>query len=255
MYVCMYVCMYMCIYVWVYICMYVCMYVCMQVYMYASMYASMYVCKYVCVYASMYVCMYVCMYASMYVCMYVCIYVCMHACLYVCMYIFVYVCMYVCRYICLYVCMYLRMYVFFLTMIYCACSTTLGSICLIPNYVHWSPGCFISHTYWAFCCRTSKSIDSTNALNFFWYLNMRSCLLAGQVLICCCRTARWELVFALWNRRWSMVWYSWLQLHVASSIRWNLCRYAFAIPCPVSTAVIFGVSFILDLSLSRTEGK
>ena len=93
-------------------------------------------------------------------------------------------------------------------------------------------------------CRTSKSIDSTYALNSFWYLNMSSCLLVGQVPICCFRTFRWALVFAQWNGRWSMVWYSWPQLHVASSLRWNRCRYTFVIPCPVSTAVIFGVSFI-----------
>jgi hypothetical protein len=110
-------------------------------------------------------------------------------------------------------------------------------------------------TYWALCCMPLKSIDSTNALNSFWYLIMRSRLLAGQVLSCCIRTSRWALVFAQLNRRWSMEWYSLPQLHVASSLRWNRCRYAFVIPCPVSTAVIFGVSFILDLSLSWSVGK
>jgi hypothetical protein len=54
---------------------------------------------------------------------------------------------------------------------------------------------------------------------------------------------------------WSMDWYSLLHLHFASSLRWNRCKYAFVIPCPVSTAVIFGVSYILDLSLSWTVGK
>jgi hypothetical protein len=80
-------------------------------------------------------------------------------------------------------------------------------------------------------------------------------LFGGQVSICCFRTSRWALVFAQWNRRWSMDWYSLPQLHVASSLRWNRCRSAFVIPYPVSTAVIFGVSFILDLSLSWTVGK
>jgi hypothetical protein len=49
--------------------------------------------------------------------------------------------------------------------------------------------------------------------------------------------------------------YSLPHLHVASSLRWNRCKYAFVIPCPVSTDVISGVSFILDLSLAWTVGK
>ena len=64
-----------------------------------------------------------------------------------------------------------------------------------------------------------------------------------------------KVLFARWNRIWSMVWYSLPHVHVASSLRWNRCRYAFVIPCPVSTADIFGVSFILDLSLSWTVEK
>jgi hypothetical protein len=54
---------------------------------------------------------------------------------------------------------------------------------------------------------------------------------------------------------WSMAWYSFPHLHFASSLRWNRCKCALVIPCPVSTAVIFGVSLILDLSLSWTVGK
>ena len=130
-------------------------------------------------------------------------------------------------------------------MIYWACSTTLGSnTCRLTSYVHWF------HTL-----TLSKSIDSMNAQNSFLCLVMRSSLLAGQVPICCLRTPRWALVFAHWNRIWIMVWYSLPHVHFAFSLRWNRCRYAFVIPCPVSTADIFGVSFILDLSLSWTVGK
>jgi hypothetical protein len=66
-------------------------------------------------------------------------------------------------------------------MIYWACSTTHSSTtCLTPNYVHflWS---LVSHSCWALCCKVSKSIDSTNALNCFWYLTMKNCLVVGQV--------------------------------------------------------------------------
>ena len=130
-------------------------------------------------------------------------------------------------------------------MIYWACSTTLGSTtCRLTSYVQWL------HTF-----RLSKYIDSMNAQNSFLCLVMRSSLLAGQVLVCCFRTSRWALVFAHWSRIWSTFWYSLPHVHVASSLRWNRCRYAFVIPCPVSTVDIFGVSFILDLSLSWTVGK
>ena len=106
-----------------------------------------------------------------------------HTYIYVCKYMYMYVCIYVC------VCMCIS----FFCIIYWACSTTLGSTtCRFPNYVHWFPN-----------CRSSKYIDSTNAQNFFWCLIMRSCLLTGQVPICCFRTSRWALVFAQWNR-WSM---------------------------------------------------
>ena len=87
------------------------------------------------------------------------------------------------------------------------------------------------------------------------YLVMRSSLIAGHVPICCCRTSVCALMFAQWNRMCSIDCYSLPHLHVASSLRWNRCKYAFVIPCPVSTDVISGVSFILDLSLAWTVGK
>ena len=88
---------------------------------------------------------------------------------------------------------YQHIYIFF-CIIYWACSSTLGSTtCCFSNYVHRFP---------AF---RSKSIDSINAQNSFWCFIMRSCLLAGQVPICCFMTSRWALVFAQWNRRWSMI--------------------------------------------------
>jgi len=137
------------------------------------------------------------------------------------------------------ICSHLRvMYV--CCIIYWACSTTLGcTTWRIPNYVHSFPKCLFIPGYWALCCRTSKSIDSTNAVDSFWYLNMRPCLLAGHVPNCCFRTSRWGLVFTRLNIRWSLFWYSWSQLHVVSSLRWNRCRYAFVIPCPVSIADLY----------------
>jgi hypothetical protein len=71
----------------------------------------------------------------------------------------------------------------FLNMIYWACCTTQSSTtCRNSNYVHFSWS-FVSHGCWALCCNVSKSFDSTNALNCFWYLTMRSCLVVGQLLI------------------------------------------------------------------------
>ena len=102
--------------------------------------------------------------------------------------------------------------------------------------------------YWTLCCISSKPIDSTNRLKIFWCSLIRFCLAVGHAPICRIMVSRCSLVFSQWNRIWSIVWYS-LQLHVASSLRWNLCKYAFVIPCSVNTAVIFGVSFSLSLSV------
>ena len=102
---------------------------------------------------------------------------------------------------------------------------------------------------------SSKSIALTKALNSFWYLDVKSSFLTGQVPICCLMTSRCSLKFGQWNSRWSIDWYSSPQLHVASSVGWNRCRYAFVIPWPVSTAVIFGVSFILDRTVCWIVGK
>jgi hypothetical protein len=68
-------------------------------------------------------------------------------------------------------------------------------------------------------------------------------------------TYRCVLRLGQWNSRWSIDWYSSPQLHAASSNRWNRCKYAFVIPWPVGTAVIFGVSFILDRTLCWIVGK
>ena len=49
-----------------------------------------------------------------------------------------------------------------------------------------------------------KSVDSTKALNKFRYLDMSSCLLAGQFcywLMCCFRASGCVLVFVQWNKR------------------------------------------------------
>jgi len=110
--------------------------------------------------------------------------------------------------------------------------------------------CTVIHTF-----SSSEFIDSINAQNSFLYLVMRSSLLAGHVPICCFRASLCALMFAQWNRMWSIDWCSLPHLHVGSSLRWNRRKYAFVIPCPVSTAVIFGVNFILDLSLAWAVGK
>ena len=102
---------------------------------------------------------------------------------------------------------------------------------------------------------TSKSIALTKSQNSFWYLDARSYLLTGHVAMCCWKISRCALKFGQWNSRWSIDWFSSPQLHVPSSIKWNRCKYAFVFPWPVSTAVIFGVSFILDLALCWIVGK
>ena len=79
--------------------------------------------------------------------------------------------------------------------------------------------------YWTLCCISSKSIDSTNRLNIFWCLLIRFCLSVGHAPIRRIMVSRCSLVFSQWNRIWSIVWYSLPQLHVASSLRWNLCKW------------------------------
>ena len=132
-------------------------------------------------------------------------------------YMYIYIC--ICTYVCM--CIYI-----FLIIIYWACSPALScTACRLTSCIHWF------HIF-----KLSNSIDSMNAQNSFLCLVMKSSLLAGQVAIWCFRTSSWALVFAHWNRLWSMVWYSLPQVHFASSLRWNRCRYAFDIPCQGSTA-------------------
>jgi len=129
--------------------------------------------------------------------------------------------------------------------IYWACSTNpVRNSCPLTSYVHQFN-----------IFRLSMSVDSINAQNSFLFLVMRSTLLASQVTIFFFWNSRWALVFRHWNRIWPMIWYSLSHVHVASSLMWKRFRSTFVIPCLVSTADIFGVSFILDLRLPWTVCK
>jgi hypothetical protein len=127
---------------------------------------------------------------------------------------------------------------------------------VVTSFVNWMR--IVSRPYWSLCCRSSKSINSIQALNIFRCLDMRSCLLAGHffcLLIWYFRSSRWVLVLVQWNRRWFMVWSPWPQEHAASSRRLNRWRYALVFPCPDNTAASFGVKLIFIPSLSLTVGK
>jgi hypothetical protein len=117
------------------------------------------------------------------------------------------------------------------------------------------PNRLVSHSYWAFCCKVSKSTDSTNTLNCFWYLNMRFIWLSARYLF----AVLWLLI-EHWCSRSETGDDPWFGIHGRSFMSLPLsgetdAGMPFVIPSPVSTAVIFGVSFIFYLSLSRTVGK
>jgi len=75
------------------------------------------------------------------------------------------------------------------------------------------------------------------------------------LIIWCFRSSRCVLVLVQWNRRWSIVWSPWPQIHFASSRRLKRWRYALVFPCPDSTAASFGVKLIFIPSLSRIVRK
>ena len=135
------------------------------------------------------------------------------------------------------------------------------------HFIHWILFFFFLHncvhlfvclTYSSLCCNRSKSIDSINSLYIFRYLVISSSLFSCKFIILFMLSlsrSLCALVFVQWKRRWSIVWSSLPQMHVASSLKLNRWRYALVLPCPDSTAVSFGVKLILISSLSRTDGK
>jgi hypothetical protein len=116
----------------------------------------------------------------------------------------------------------------FFLFVYRACSTTLVVLHDDLQFIYmYSLVLMLFITYSLLCFISSKSIDSINQPKIFWCLLIRSCLLVGHVLICCNIISRCVLVLSQWNRRWSIDWYSLPHLHIASCLRWNLCKYAF----------------------------
>jgi hypothetical protein len=172
-----------------------------------------YVCNTTCYDSStlslMFICLFVCLPYLHICCTYTLMFLCPFYPSFACLPYFYYICtLYTYVHLCMYVCIYVFSYVVLLLFV----------------------------TYWAPCCLLSKSIDSTNQLQISWCLLIRFCSLAGHVPICRIIVSRCSLVLSQWNRRWSIDWCSLPHLHVASFLRWNLCKYAFVIPCSVSTA-------------------
>jgi hypothetical protein len=74
-----------------------------------------------------------------------------------------------------------------------------------------------------------RSLDSTNALNSFWHLVMRSGLLVGRVPIFFVRSCLLDLVFPQWNKIWSMgegymfrPYIAIIRPYVQVAFKWNL---------------------------------
>ena len=104
---------------------------------------------------------------------------------------------------------------------------------------------------------SSKFMDFMKMRKYLKYF-ISSCLLAGQFLDC------WTFLLSssllVWSNvhwwiRWSTVWSSLLQGHVALSINLNQWSYALVLPCPVTMAMKFGFMLIFIFNLSLTFGK
>ena len=107
------------------------------------------------------------------------------------------------------------------------------------NFVFFLHNCvnlFVCLTYSTLCCNRSKSVDSINTLYTFRYLVVSSSLFLCKFII----LFMWSfsrslcaLVFVQWKRRWSIVWSSLPQMHVASSLNvcMHVCMYVHTYVC------------------------
>ena len=121
--------------------------------------------------------------------------------------------------------------------LHCTLYTEYYFFFFLHNCVHL----FVCLTYSSLCCNRSKSIDSINALYTFRYLVISSTLFSCKFIILFMLSlsrSLCSLVFVQWKRRWSIVWSSLSQMHVASSLKLNRWRYALVLTCPDSTAVV-----------------
>jgi len=131
-----------------------------------------------------------------------------------------------------------------LIMIYSVCSTTLGIT-----------SCLLTSNELFFLLSHCQSLLNQRTHNTLFLLGYELSLHAGQVPIFCFKPSCWMHVFTHWDKIWSVVWYSLPNMNFTSSLKWNRCRDAFFFPRPVSTADIFVVRIILDISLFWNVGK
>ena len=100
--------------------------------------------------------------------------------------------------------------------------------CLVSDPVYFLCHCIFYRSYWSLRCKSSKSIDSINALNTFQCLVISSNLFAGQ-FICLFswsfRMSLCALFFVQWNMRRSVVWSPLPQINFASFRRLKRWSY------------------------------
>ena len=127
----------------------------------------------------------------------------------------------------------------------------------IPFTIIYSVNCLDSGCIIPFYS-SSKFMDFVKMRKDFKCFDISSCLLAGQFPDCWMISRSSSLLVwtsVHWWIRWSTVWSSLLQGHVALSIKLNRCKYALVLPCRVTMAVKFGFMLIFIFNLSLTFGK
>jgi len=107
-------------------------------------------------------------------------------------------------------------------------------------------------------CSFSKSIESTNILNSFWYLDISVFFVTGHYSVFCICFMSMDLSsftkshsYIMWSTDWSLL----LQGHIELSMMWNRWRLSLVSPWPVRTAVKLDDTLRLVFSLSLTCGK